>query len=128
MVVNNTSSGEVFIEPIGFVADTVVIDPEYWLISKNNSSVRISDSGPASVQLYPNPIGNQFTVYIRGLNASKASIAVWNAKGQRLYTKQSTLLNGGDYISIPSGTWAAGVYTIRIEAPNGFTWVRKLQK
>ena len=38
VVVNNTSNGEVFIKSIGFVADAVTIDPEAWLITRNNTS------------------------------------------------------------------------------------------
>ena len=38
IVVNNTYNGEIFFNNIGFIADTVIIDPDYWLITKNNIS------------------------------------------------------------------------------------------
>jgi hypothetical protein len=75
--------------------------------------------------LFPNPIGSQFSVYIHGLQSSTASIHIWNASGQLIFTKQAALVNGGDYSIIPCAAWAAGIYTIRIQTPDGFSWVRK---
>ena len=45
VIVNNTSNGEVFIKPIGFVATSVTIDPEAWLITKNNTSTPLPTCG-----------------------------------------------------------------------------------
>jgi hypothetical protein len=41
VTVNNTSNGETFIKSIGFVADAFTIDPEAWLITKNNISTQL---------------------------------------------------------------------------------------
>lgn len=41
VVVNNTGNGQVFLEDIGFEAESVTIDPEYWLITRNNTVTRI---------------------------------------------------------------------------------------
>ena len=41
VVVDNTFNGETFIKSIGFVADTVFVDPEAWLITKNNTSQKL---------------------------------------------------------------------------------------
>ncbi|MCE7044128.1 M1 family aminopeptidase [Dyadobacter sp. CY312] len=40
VVANNTSSGQSFIEDLGFIAESVEIDPDFWLITRNNSIVR----------------------------------------------------------------------------------------
>ncbi len=45
VTVNNTSNGEVFMKPIGFVATSVTIDPEAWLITKNNTSTQLPACG-----------------------------------------------------------------------------------
>jgi len=45
VIVNNTSNGEVFIKPIGFVASAVTIDPEAWLITKNNTATQLPTCG-----------------------------------------------------------------------------------
>lgn len=44
IVLDNKINGETVIKKIGFVADTVIIDPEYWLISKNNRSEKVIDN------------------------------------------------------------------------------------
>ncbi|WAC15156.1 M1 family aminopeptidase [Dyadobacter pollutisoli] len=47
VVLDNTSSGQVFTENLGFAADVVEFDPEVWLITKNNVLTKIS--GPLPV-------------------------------------------------------------------------------
>jgi hypothetical protein len=48
VIVNNTSNGEVFIKSPGFVADTVIIDPEAWLITRNNTTTKLPTCGTVS--------------------------------------------------------------------------------
>jgi hypothetical protein len=50
VIVNNIVNGEIFIKPIGFVADTVFIDPDAWLITRNNTSVRLPAVLPVILQ------------------------------------------------------------------------------
>lgn len=37
VVANHTASGQMFSESLGFTPDSVSIDPDYWLISRNNT-------------------------------------------------------------------------------------------
>ena len=62
IVVNNTFNGQIFFNNIGFIADTVIIDPDYWLITKNNISQKINDNITSEnfVQVFPNPFVNNF--------------------------------------------------------------------
>jgi disulfide bond formation protein DsbB len=46
VVADHVSTGQIFTENIGFAADTVIIDPEKWLISKNNSASKSQISLP----------------------------------------------------------------------------------
>lgn len=46
IVVNNTANNQNFTETLGFVAETVTIDPEYWLISKGNTTTKLNDPLP----------------------------------------------------------------------------------
>ncbi len=46
VVVDNTSNNQSFTETLGFEAESVTIDPEYWLISKNNTSTKIANPLP----------------------------------------------------------------------------------
>jgi len=46
VVADHISSGQIFADNIGFTADTVILDPEKWLISKNNSISKAETSLP----------------------------------------------------------------------------------
>lgn len=128
IVVDNTSNGELFFRNIGFIADTVLIDPDYWLITKNNVSVKVPDAAAANIQVFPNPIQSQFYIYLRNLAASTASVNLYNAIGQLVYSKNITLLNGSEYIEVPTQQLTAGEYTLRIRAGNDIKFVKKLLK
>jgi len=130
IIVDNTNNGEVFIKNIGFTADTVLIDPDSWLISKNNTATKIPDvvSGQHIVQVYPNPVGEQFAVYLRNFSSNTVTINLFNAIGQLVFTKHVTLVNGSEYLEIPSKHLPAGEYNLQIKNNNGFKFVKKLLK
>lgn len=130
IVVDNKSNAEVFLKNIGFVADTVLIDPEYWLLSRNNTSTKLAgNAGPQnSIQVFPNPIRDQFYIYLRNFASPDVTINLYNAIGQLLYNKNTMLVNGSDYLEIPSKHLPAGEYLLRISAGNNFKYTRKLIK
>jgi hypothetical protein len=52
VIVNNIVNGEIFIKPIGFVADTVFIDPDAWLITRNNTTQKLPAVLPVILQSF----------------------------------------------------------------------------
>jgi len=130
IVVDNKTNGEIFIRNIGFIADTVFIDPGYWLITRNNKSQKIPDvvSGQNVLQVYPNPFQNQFYVYLRNFSASTAFINLYNSIGQLVASKKLALVNGSEFTEMTSQHLAAGVYTVKVEAENGFKVSKKVLK
>lgn len=127
IVVDNKTNGETFFRNIGFIADTVLIDPEYWLVTKNNVSAKVPDAtaGQNIIQVFPNPIQNQFYIYMRKMAASTAIINLYNAAGQLVYTRNINLVNGSEYIEVPSQYLSKGAYFLRINAGD-FKFVKKL--
>ncbi len=127
IVVDNKTNGEIFFRNIGFIADTVLIDPEYWLVTKNNVSAKVPDAtaGQNIVQVFPNPVGDHFFIYMRKMVAGTANINVYNAAGQILYTRNINLVNGSEYVEVPSQYLAKGVYFLKINAGD-FKFVKKL--
>ena len=128
IVLDNKTNGEVFLNNIGFIADTVLIDPEYWLISGKNTTTKVFDivNGQNVVQVFPNPVKNQFYIYLRNFTSTGATINLFNAIGQLVYTRSITLSNGSDYLEISSKNLAAGEYNLQIKTTNGFKYVKKL--
>ncbi len=130
IIVDNTSNGETFLKNIGFLADTVLIDPDSWLISKSNTSLKVPDmvSGQNVVQVFPNPIRDQFYIYLKNFSTPAATVNLFNAAGQLLFSKKLALVNGGEYVEIPSKHLPAGEYNLQIKNSTGFKYVKKLLK
>lgn len=130
IVVDNKINNEVFVRNIGFIADTVLIDPEYWLVSKNNTSKKVTDivTGLNVVEVYPNPMQDHLYVYLHNFNSSSATIRLHNMAGQLVYSKVVPLINGSEYIDIPAGYLASGEYIFTVLADKKRVFTKKLIK
>ena len=130
VVVDNKTNGEIFIRNIGFTPDTVLIDPEYWLITKNNSSQKIPDavSGQNIVQVYPNPFQSQFYVYLRNFSVTTAFINLYNSSGQLVYSRTIAIPGGSEFAEIPAQGLARGVYILEVRTADGIKVSKKLVK
>ena len=129
IVVDNKYNGEIFFENIGFIADTVLIDPHIWLTTKNNISQKISDNitGENVVQVFPNPFINSFYIYLRNFISQNATIKIFNSLGQMLFQKSITI-NGSLFTEINPHIITRGVYLMKIETGNKFKFVKKILK
>jgi aminopeptidase N len=129
IVVNNTYNGEVFFNNIGFVADTVIIDPDYWLITNNNVSQKVSDdiTGENIVQVFPNPFLNNFSLYLHNFNSQKAYLKIYDAKGN-LVLEQNIVVNSSLYTTINTQSFPKGIYIIKLQTDNGFKFTKKILK
>lgn len=129
IIVDNKSNGEIFIKNIGFIPDTVLVDPEYLLISKNNTSIQLplTNTGIPGVEVYPNPIQQPFTVYLHDFKESKAFLKMYNMKGQLVHQQTITLINGSEIITPAFNNLARGQYILQIRAGD-FTFTKTLLK
>ncbi|RYY69768.1 MAG: T9SS type A sorting domain-containing protein [Chitinophagaceae bacterium] len=118
VVVDNNINGEVFTKNIGFIADTVLVDPEYWIISKNNTTQKVSlpNSGNGAIDINPNPVNNPMTIYFHDFNATTAEVHIVNAGGQLVYKNAVRLFNGSELLSIPTQSWSKGLYIVHVKA------------
>jgi aminopeptidase N len=128
VVVDLQKNGQEFIKQIGFVADTVLVDPEYWLISKNNKTLKTVFTGQPGIQVNPNPFVDNLSVLISNLNASQVTMSLYNATGQLIHRWNLPLVNGSDYVEVPLSQLAAGAYFIKITDGKGFNYTKKLVK
>ena len=129
IVVNNTFNGEVFFNDIGFTADTVIVDPDYWLITKNNVSQKINDqqTGNNSVQLFPVPFKNNLNVYLQNFNATSAHIKIYDIKGSLLLNENLNLV-GSSFNPINTQSFPKGTYIFNLQTDDGFKFVKKILK
>ena len=127
IVVNNTFNNQIFINSIGFIADTVLIDPDFWLISKNNTSQKVAASnGIEGVDVYPNPVVENLNIFIHDFSAPVANINLYNSLGQLIRT-QSIPLEGSEITSINMKGLPGGMYILRIKCGKE-TVIKKILK
>lgn len=129
IVVDNKSNGEIFYKNIGFIADTVLVDPDYWLITKNNSTQKIVDNsgGPNVIQVFPNPVQQQLFVYLKNYSSPTANVYLYNSVGQLLF-KKILSINGSEFIEIPFSNLARGTYFLKVGSLNDIKFVKKIVK
>jgi aminopeptidase N len=129
IVVDNKYNGEIFFKNIGFIADTVIIDPDIWLITKNNSSQKVSDNtgNKNVVQVFPNPFVDKFAVYLRNFSGQYGTIKIFNSLGQLLFQK-NIIINGSLFTEINEPGLARGIYLLKVETSDKIKITKKILK
>ncbi len=130
IILDNKINGEIFIRNIGFTPDTILIDPEYWLITRNNTSRKVPNAvnGQNIVQVFPNPIQTQFYVYLQNFSSSTATIILYNAAGQQIHSSKISIINGSGFTELTPQYLAPGEYVINVVTDNGQKFAKKLIK
>jgi len=128
IVVDNKSNGEVFTKEIGFIADTVIVDPEYWLITKNNSSEKENEvTGKNVIKVFPSPFLNNFIIAFYNFGSNKVSLKIYDSKGT-LMMKNNFSINGSFFYQVNTERFARGIYFIKIQTDNGVKFAKKILK
>ena len=106
-----------FVFPIGFRADTVLVDVGAQLISKNNQSARVvfPNSGTGVVELFPNPATDRVTLYMHDFSVPAVLVSLFSMSGQRLLQQSVALSNGLGGLTIPLSRYANGQYLLRVD-------------
>ncbi|HEY0678688.1 MAG TPA: M1 family aminopeptidase [Chitinophagaceae bacterium] len=127
VVVDHKFSGQQFDISLDFKADTVVIDPELWILSKIKTSKRsVAGSLPDQVQVSPNPSPVNALVTLSNPTGRKLFVRLLNASGQLLYKKEIDT-NGQDVETIvPLNNLPRGVYLIDIRNEKNLKVVKRV--
>jgi parallel beta-helix repeat protein len=75
--------------------------------------------GAGSVNIYPNPANNQFTIEINMMVNEAAELMIYNANGKLVKTEKSDLKVGNNKIKFDTNQYARGVYYIQILTNSG---------
>jgi hypothetical protein len=132
IVVKNTKNNEFFSSQIGFKADTVIIDPDYWILSRNNVSVKdITLTIPTSgyeIKVFPVPTSsNTVTLSIMNPVSETMSLRLFNTVGQLVWHQQISAAGPIELIQINISKLSVGVYLLRVDA-GSFTTTRHIIK
>ena len=121
IVVNNTRGEQFFSDEIGFKADTVLIDPDFWILSRNNVSMKditLTNPNPGyEIKVYPVPAStNEVTLSLTNPVSSTAGLRIFNTLGQLVWQQQVSTPGPFELIQINISKLSAGVYLLHIDA------------
>jgi len=129
IVVTHQFSGQEFTINPGFAADTVLIDPELHLITKNNTVTKEETNGAANqLKLYPNPAPENLFISIVNPTDKKLSIRLYNTIGQLVYRKEHELSGNDEILNIPTQRFAKGVYYLKLRGEKSIDIVQKIMR
>lgn len=129
IVLQHTINNQFFTADIGFAADTVIIDPDHYLISKNDTAVHtiLVDEPVDSIVVAPNPFVSNINISFQKLPGKKLLLQLFDVLGRRVANQN--IIADGTYqtysLYIPS--LAPGIYFLKISSDENAV-TRKLFK
>lgn len=128
-IADHRQKGQVFSFNPGFAVDTVIIDPNLWILSRTKTSSRSSVQllPPDDIQLYPNPSPRNAVLRLRNASGNRLSVRLFNAAGQLLFSRDITTAPGADVqVDIPMMRYARGVYMLSIRNDKDLKLVKRI--
>jgi aminopeptidase N len=106
----------------GFVVDAVAVDPDKYIISKNNKTVKQA-SGSASIAstkitVSPNPVTNLANVVLENFKG-KVSLQLFSNNASLVWNKQ-VRIQQTTQVQIPFSSFINGTYSLLVTDENGF--------
>src|ERR1017187_3353668 len=84
IVFNNTHSGQAFSANLNYQVQTLIFDPDYWIISHNNMILHTP-----GINVSPNPFTNNLSVNIESINTGgKVTVTINDLLGNVIWTKE----------------------------------------
>jgi aminopeptidase N len=117
IVLDHQFSGQEFAVNVGFKADTVIIDPKLWLISKSNTSLKEPANEAVNLlTIYPNPAPDQLYISLLNPTDNRLSLRLLNSIGQLIYRKEIALSGNNELLAIPVQHLARGIYYLTLKS------------
>lgn len=128
-IADHRQNGQVFSFNPGFAVDTVIIDPDIWILSRTKTSRRSSVQllAPDDIQLYPNPSPRNAQLRVRNTSGSQLYVRLFNAAGQLLFSRNLSTAAGADVqVDIPLIRYPRGVYMLHIRNDKDLKVVKRI--
>ena len=124
---DNTFNGQEFWIDPGFAVDTVLIDPDLWLLSKNNTSVKIiENSAQNELRIFPIPSPDELTISLKNPTDKKLSMQLFNATGQLLLRKEYQTPGKNELFVTRINHLPRGVYVLTLKSEKNINIVKKI--
>lgn len=118
----NSVNDQTHILGIDFKIDSVVFDPDLWLITRDNVVSQVThteEPGDSALQLRvePNPVRNgQLQVAIYAKNEANALMAVETIDGKTIYSRFEPIISGQNLVSWDVAGLPAGTYFFSVKS------------
>jgi aminopeptidase N len=127
-VVNHKYKKEEFWLNVGFVPDTLMIDPDSWILAKTKTTAKESKTSANADELliYPNPSPQDGNVILRNPTGAMLSIQLFNALGQLVFDKSISTPGRDEFIQLPFNRMSRGTYWIRVRNDKNLRVIKKI--
>lgn len=127
VVINSNTNGQEYMIRLDFVPDTMLIDPAYELISKNNSVQKVpyQSTGNPGLEIYPNPVSGPLNVTLHDFEGERATVMLYNAVGQLVLKEELPLTNTFAFWQKNLSHLSSGVYLLKVIG-DGFSATKKI--
>jgi aminopeptidase N len=116
ITVEHQYDGQSFLINPGFKADTLLIDPYYWILAKNKSTEKLpSQSNTVNdIKIFPNPAPTDIKIQINNPASGKLDLLLFNAAGQIVQRIKKDLSGQDELLVMPTQQLAKGTYFLRL--------------
>jgi len=113
---------------VGFVPDTLMIDPDVWILARTRITKKENNSStnPDELLVYPNPSPSDGSVVLKNPTGSVFSAQLFNALGQLVFSKTIQTPGRDEFITIPFSRLARGTYWLRLSNDKKLKLVKKI--
>ncbi|MBI9032902.1 MAG: T9SS type A sorting domain-containing protein [Bacteroidales bacterium] len=112
IIFDHQYSGEVFTAKIGTVYDSVIFDPQRWILSANNTLVDIHINSRDEAFVFPNPSSGEFQLRFEAEKYTEVSI--YNLKGKLMKTYSDPDIKSGK-VKMDCTAFANGSYLVVLD-------------
>ncbi len=110
------------IDEPGFMVDAISIDPDKYIISKNNKTIKqtraLSEITIAKISVSPNPVTNMANVVLENFKG-KVSLQLFNNNASLVWSKQLNVLQTITPVQIPFSSFINGTYNLLVTDEKG---------
>jgi aminopeptidase N len=129
LVLDHRYSGQEFSINVGFEADSVFIDPELKLLSKNNTVAKeLGNENKNQLKIYPNPSPERLFISLNNPTDKKLSLRLFNSIGQLVYRKEIDTPGHDEMLDIPMQHLARGIYYLKLKSEKNINMTRKIMR